>query len=168
MSTHAAKATEYNPLILGWGNICLNVADINASLDFYNKLGCTMVGGNPAEGWVVVNNAITGIGLFQGHITEPMINFRGYDIQKLATEMKRRGFTLESEATFNAADWPPEWSQDAQGNSLPDEGSPSFTIKDPAGVAVFFDTVPGERARYQQGQTFGDEKITGELLEGQQ
>lgn len=168
MSPSPKPATEFSPLELGWGQVCLSVKDIKASLDFYGTLGFTMVGGKAEEGWAILNNATSEIGLFKGHITGPMLNFRGIDIQQLAAAMKLRGFSLEGEATFKAKDWPPEWAQDAQGKPLPPEGSGSFTIKDPDGVALFFDTVPVERALYKKGQRFCETKITGELMEGQQ
>jgi catechol 2,3-dioxygenase-like lactoylglutathione lyase family enzyme len=142
------------------------VKDISATWEFYRTLGFSLAGGSLDQGWGVLHNGGTEIGLFQGMMPENIINFRGSHIQQLAAELKQRGFTLESEAQFEAGKYPPEWSQDSQGNELPADGSGSFSVFDPGGICLFFDTVPVERAAFQSGAKFSFEALPNEMSEG--
>ena len=65
---------------LGNFSISLAVKDIHASLAFYEKLGFRQVGGDIAQNWVVLKNATTKIGLFQGMFEKNMLTFNpGWD-----------------------------------------------------------------------------------------
>lgn len=150
---------NYQPLQLGWGQFCINVADIAASWEFYRRLGFALAGGKLEDHWAVLQNGTTELGLFQGTMQENIINFRGPHIQNLAAELRARGFELDSEMGYDADKYPAEWSHDAAGNQLPSEGSGSFNVFDPTGMCLFFDTVPVERAAFEAGRRFSFEAL---------
>ena len=95
---------------LGNFSISLAVNDIHASLAFYEKLGFRPVGGDIAQNWVVLQNATTKIGLFQGMFEKNMLTFNpGWDHQRqtpsdfddvrdLQKSLKSQGVTLLVEA----------------------------------------------------------------------
>ncbi len=51
---------------LGTFSVSLEVKDINASKEFYEKLGFTIFGGDIAQNWLIMKNENCTIGLFQG------------------------------------------------------------------------------------------------------
>ncbi|MGY0564805.1 MAG: VOC family protein, partial [Paraglaciecola chathamensis] len=51
---------------LGAFSLSLAVKDIQASKDFYQKFGFTVVGGDQQQGWLIMRNSSQTIGLFQG------------------------------------------------------------------------------------------------------
>jgi catechol 2,3-dioxygenase-like lactoylglutathione lyase family enzyme len=95
---------------LGNFSISLAVKDIHASLAFYEKLGFRQVGGDIAQNWVVLQNATTKIGLFQGMFEKNMLTFNpGWDqerqtlpdfddVRDLQKSLKSQGVTLLAEA----------------------------------------------------------------------
>ena len=95
---------------LGNFSISLAVKDIQASRDFYAKLGFAVFGGDQAQGWLILRNGDTIVGLFQGMFERNMLTFNpGWDAnaQKLAAftdvrELQRRlkaaGVALAQEA----------------------------------------------------------------------
>jgi lactoylglutathione lyase len=65
---------------LGAFSISLAVADLAESTDFYNKLGFSTKGGDPAQNWIVLSNGDAVIGLFQGMFERNIITFNpGWD-----------------------------------------------------------------------------------------
>ena len=66
---------------LGNFSVGLAVKDIAASRAFYEKLGFTQIAGNQAQNWLILQNATSTIGLFQGHqFTRNMLTFNpGWD-----------------------------------------------------------------------------------------
>src|SRR5215218_7563441 len=62
-TTHEAGANAMN---LGNFSVSLAVKDIAASRAFYEKLGFEMVSGDQSKNWIVLQNDVTKIGLFQG------------------------------------------------------------------------------------------------------
>jgi catechol 2,3-dioxygenase-like lactoylglutathione lyase family enzyme len=123
-SIHPSESPE-----LGWLVPCLAVKDLQASLDFYAKLGLVLYGGNVSENWAMLRNRAIEIHLFKGHIEKDMLNFRGGDPVAIREFMAARGLTVKT--SF---------------------GDASFIYWDPDGREVFFDTGPEEIAEYQSGQ----------------
>ncbi|MDP1663017.1 MAG: VOC family protein [Phycisphaerales bacterium] len=90
---------------LGNFSVSLTVKDIAASRAFYEKLGFKMVSGDQSKNWVVLQNADTKIGLFQGMFPKNTLTFNpGWDSSKntltdfedvrdLQKAMKARGLT---------------------------------------------------------------------------
>ena len=118
---------------LGAFSISLSVKDIEASCDFYQKLGFEPVGGNAADNWLILRNGNHVIGLFQGMFEKNILTFNpGWDQQCNETDsftdvreiqgMRReKGVTLASEAD--------EASQ----------GPASLTLVDPDGNPILID-----------------------------
>jgi catechol 2,3-dioxygenase-like lactoylglutathione lyase family enzyme len=65
---------------LGAFSISLAVKDVEVSRSFYEKLGFTMMGGDAAQGWLILKSGDTLIGLFQGMFERNMLTFNpGWD-----------------------------------------------------------------------------------------
>ena len=153
-------------LHLGWHSYCLGVESVPAMLDYYVRLGFSVVGGQPEHGWVGLNNEATDLSMVQG-LPAHCLNFRGADVAALAAEHRRRGFEPVGYAEYDPGVYPAEWHTDEEGRALPLDGSASYTLADPDGNTVMFDTVPLERARQLAGQRFCMPVATGELLPDQ-
>ena len=118
---------------LGAFSISLNVSDINASKDFYEKLGFETLGGDIEQNWLIVKNGSTVIGLFQGMFEKNILTFNpGWDqnaqnlehfndVRELQKKLKAGGVKFLSEA-------------DEAG-----EGPASFTVEDPDGNPILLD-----------------------------
>ena len=95
---------------LGAFSVSLSVKDIEASRDFYGKLGFAEIGGNADDNWLILRNGDHVIGLFQGMFEQNMLTFNpGWDQQGKETEtftdvrelqktLKNNGISLASEA----------------------------------------------------------------------
>jgi catechol 2,3-dioxygenase-like lactoylglutathione lyase family enzyme len=98
------------PTTLGAFSVSLAVKNLQASRDFYEKLDFEMVGGNPAQNWLILRNGTVTIGLFQGMFPSNLLTFNpGWDGNAQAVEpftdvrehqrrLKSRGLTLTTEA----------------------------------------------------------------------
>jgi len=94
---------------LGAFSVSLSVKDIEASKEFYTKLGFEPIGGNIAENWLILRNGEHVIGLFQGMFEQNMFTFNpGWDqqgnetatftdVRQLQRELKKNGVPLASE-----------------------------------------------------------------------
>jgi lactoylglutathione lyase len=95
---------------LGNFSVSLAVKDIQASRDFYEKLGFSVWGGDQKQGWLILKNGSTIIGLFQGMFEKNLLTFNpGWnsdaqqlpeftDIRELQRNLKAQGITPLSEA----------------------------------------------------------------------
>jgi catechol 2,3-dioxygenase-like lactoylglutathione lyase family enzyme len=118
---------------LGAFSISLAVKDIAASQAFYEKLGFTALGGNAAQGWLILQNHGHTIGLFQGMFEKNTLTFNpgwGQDAKPLATftdvralqrELKAKGVELATEADESTT------------------GPASFVVLDPDGNPILVD-----------------------------
>ncbi|GAA1470282.1 VOC family protein [Microbacterium thalassium] len=67
---------------LGAFSISLAVRDLEASREFYEKLGFVAIGGDPAQNWLILRAGDTTIGLFQGMFEGNILTFNpGWDAQ---------------------------------------------------------------------------------------
>jgi predicted lactoylglutathione lyase len=65
---------------LGAFSVSLAVKDIEASKSFYEKLGFSAMGGDQSQGWLILKNGSTVIGLFQGMFEKNILTFNpGWD-----------------------------------------------------------------------------------------
>jgi len=99
---------------LGAFSISLTVKDLQASREFYEKLGFQVRGGNADENWLVLRNGNCIIGLFHGMFDKNMLTFNpGWDVDKntldrfsdvreLQRQLKAQGVTLSPEADESA------------------------------------------------------------------
>ena len=118
---------------LGAFSVSLSVSDIEASRDFYSKLGFEHVGGNVEENWLILRNGDHVIGLFQGMFENNVLTFNpGWDqqgretdaftdIRTIQAELKGQGLALDSEADEST------------------EGPASLMLTDPDGNAILID-----------------------------
>jgi lactoylglutathione lyase len=118
---------------LGAFSISLAVKNLEASRQFYEKLGFKAFCGEPAQNWVILKNGDHVIGLFQGMFDKNMLTFNpGWDqnAQKLATftdvrelqrQLKAQGIKLMTEAEESTT------------------GPASFIVVDPDGNPILVD-----------------------------
>ncbi len=118
---------------LGAFSLSLNVKDIEASKQFYAKLGFAPFGGDQEQGWLMLRNGDTVIGLFGGFIQANTLTFNpGWDqnareldefddVRSLQKQLKAQGVTFVSEADETTT------------------GPASFVIMDPDGNPILVD-----------------------------
>ena len=118
---------------LGAFSISLAVKDLGASETFYQNLGFQAFGGDPAQGWLIMKNGGTVIGLFQGMFEGNILTFNpGWDqdakpldsftdVRDLQRALRERGVTIIDEADESTS------------------GPASFIIIDPDGNPILID-----------------------------
>jgi catechol 2,3-dioxygenase-like lactoylglutathione lyase family enzyme len=118
---------------LGNFSVSLAVRDLEASRNFYQKLGFQAWGGDAAQGWLILQNGPATIGLFQGMFEKNTLTFNpGWDssanplpsftdIRELQRQLKAAGveFTLEADESGS--------------------GPASFMVIDPDGNPILID-----------------------------
>jgi catechol 2,3-dioxygenase-like lactoylglutathione lyase family enzyme len=118
---------------LGAFSISLPVKDLAKSKVFYEALGFTAMGDYSDQGWMILNNGDTIIGLFQGMFDKPMLTFNpGWDqdaknienfkdVREIQADLKAKGLQLESEVDESSS------------------GPGSFVVIDPDGNPILVD-----------------------------
>jgi len=118
---------------LGAFSISLTVQDLSASRAFYEKLGFEVIGGEADQGWLMIRNGTTTIGLFHGMFDKNMLTFNpGWnaaaeplaafdDVRVIQQHLKQNGVELASEADESS------------------EGPASFLVIDPDGNPILID-----------------------------
>ena len=118
---------------LGAFSVSLAVKDLAASRSFYEKLGFAGFAGDASQGWLILKNGSTVIGLFQGMFDKNLLTFNpGWD--QSANPLP--SFTDVREV---------QTSLDAQGveittRAAPDSSGPAHIIlSDPDGNVIMLD-----------------------------
>jgi len=118
---------------LGAFSISLAVKDLEASKEFYEKLGFGIFGGDAEQNWLIMKNADHVIGLFQGMFEKNSLTFNpGWDgnageldsftdIRELQRQLKAQGVEFISEADDGTS------------------GPASFILADPDGNPILVD-----------------------------
>ncbi len=118
---------------LGAFSVSLAVKDLPASQVFYEKLGFTLFGGDPANGWAIMKAGTTVIGLFHGMFDANILTFNpgwdsdaqpvaGFtDVREIQSWLRAGGVAL-----LTAAD---------EGTT----GPASITLEDPDGNVILID-----------------------------
>ncbi|MEO8193796.1 MAG: VOC family protein [Gemmatimonadales bacterium] len=118
---------------LGNFSISLAVKDIQASRQFYEKLGFTSFGGDASQNWLILKNGDHNIGLFQGMFDKNILTFNpGWDsnaqtlptftdVRELQRQLKAQGVQFATEADETTT------------------GPGSFIVVDPDGNPVLVD-----------------------------
>ena len=95
---------------LGNFSVSLAVKDIAKSRAFYEKLGFRVFGGDQAKNWLILQNEMATIGLFQGMFDKNIMTFNpGWDrsgnslpdfddVRDIQKSLKNRGLALMTEA----------------------------------------------------------------------
>src|SRR4029453_2410730 len=98
------------PMRLGNFSVSLAVKDIAKSREFYEKLGFRKIMGDEAAKWLILQNATSTIGLFQGMFAKNPMTFNpGWDrsanplpdfddVREIQKRLKAQGLTLAIEA----------------------------------------------------------------------
>ena len=107
---------------IGNASLCLNVKDIQKACTFYLELGFELVEDHLVQGWAILKHRAFYLGLFQGHIKENLLNFRGGHIGELLKEFEVKRVAIEELEAVNP------------------DGSGSFFIRDLDGNLIYFDT----------------------------
>lgn len=117
---------------LGAFSISLAVKDLQASMDFYGKLGFAVFAGDQKH-YVILKNGDTVIGLFQGMFEQNILTFNpgwdqsaqpveGFtDVRTLQRQLKDQGVSIQTEADESST------------------GPASFVLLDPDGNPVLVD-----------------------------
>lgn len=123
---------------LGAFSISLAVNDLGASRAFYEKLGFLTMGDYSGQGWMILKNGDTVIGLFQGMFEQNLLTFNpGWnqsaealdsfdDVRALHAEFKAAGLETMQETGLDA------------------DGPASFVVMDPDGNPVLIDQHVGK------------------------
>lgn len=118
---------------LGNFSVSLAVKDIEASKQFYEKLGFTVFGGNQSQNWLIMKNGYAIVGLFQGMFDKNILTFNpGWDsdaqklseftdIRDVQRQLKHKGIAMITEADETTT------------------GPASFMITDPDGNMILVD-----------------------------
>lgn len=118
---------------LGAFSLSLAVKDLAASRAFYEALGFAAMGGDAAQGYLILQNRGAVIGLFEGMFPRNMLTFNpGWDQQAQPVD----GFTdvRELQARLQAAGLEITQAADPDGT-----GPASFVVVDPDGNPVLVD-----------------------------
>ncbi len=118
---------------LGAFSVSLNVANLAKSKAFYQALGFSEFAGDAADGWLIMRNGSTAIGLFQGMFESNMMTFNpGWDAQCATLDSFDDVRTIQRELL-------------ARGIELADtvdettEGPGSIMVMDPDGNPILLD-----------------------------
>lgn len=118
---------------LGAFSISLSVKDLEASKQFYEKLGFHDYGGSQAENWLILKNGDTVIGLFQGMFDKNMLTFNpGWDQD--ANPVQPFTDVREIQRALKASGVPILEEADETGT-----GPASFIVIDPDGNPILID-----------------------------
>ena len=82
---------------LGWLDVCLRIENVARSRQFYEGMGFTRVEGDDAEGWAVVVQGESRIGLFEPQFMGDQqfsLNFRGGDVLANSAELEAKGYSF--------------------------------------------------------------------------
>jgi lactoylglutathione lyase len=118
---------------LGCFSISLAVKNLQASLEFYQKLGFTVFAGEASQRWLILKNGDHVIGLFEGLFDRNILTFNpgwdsnarkleGFtDVRELQRQLRARGVAFQSEADEAST------------------GPASFVVVDPDGNPILVD-----------------------------
>ena len=92
---------------LGCFSVSLTVKDLQASKEFYEKIGFSVFHGEESQGWLIMKNGQTNLGLFQGMFDKNILTFNpgwdqnagpvdGFnDVRELLKDFESKGLKVE-------------------------------------------------------------------------
>jgi catechol 2,3-dioxygenase-like lactoylglutathione lyase family enzyme len=122
-------------LELGAFSISLNVANLEASREFYEALGFVVTGGDPEHNYLILKNGEATIGLFHGMFEGNILTFNPglsnrmerleeyLDVRRIQQRLEEAGVELESGIDPEAGE----------------RGPAHVTLTDPDGNAILID-----------------------------
>jgi len=108
---------------LGQFSVSLAVKNIKVSRSFYENLGFKAIDGKPDEGWIIMRNGETVIGLFQGMFDKNILTFNPRDVRSIQSRLEDAGIELAEKA--------------AEG-----DGPTHISLMDPDGNPILLDQHP--------------------------
>lgn len=118
---------------LGAFSLSLAVRDLDASRRFYEAFGFTQFHGDAAQGWLIMRNGSTVIGLFKGMLERNTLTFNpGWDGNAQPVD----AFTDVRELQRRLKDAGIEIATQVDGSSA---GPGFFIVNDPDGNPIFVD-----------------------------
>lgn len=118
---------------LGTFSLSLTVSDLASSFEFYQKLGFEQVMGEADQGWMILRNGTTTIGLFHGMFESNIMTFNpGWDAQ--AQNLDEFTDVRDLQKAARAAGLEPMGELEDDG-----EGPGSFMLADPDGNVILLD-----------------------------
>lgn len=125
--------TNHDALPLGNFSVSLAVKDLATSRAFYEKLGFSVITGEAAENWLILQNGAATIGLFQGMFERNTLTFNpGWDSS--GNTLPQFTDVRELQRRLKAAGIVPSAEADESG-----QGPASFMVVDPDGNPILFD-----------------------------
>lgn len=118
---------------LGAFSVSLAVKDLALSRAFYEKLGFTAFGGEQSQGWLILKNGDTVLGLFQGMFEQNILTFNpGWDqnannlaeftdVRQIQQHLLAQGIALKQQADEHSC------------------GPAYLTLEDPDGNQIMLD-----------------------------
>ena len=118
---------------LGAFSVSLSVKDLEASRRFYELLGFEPMGGDPAQGWLILKNGDHIIGLFQGMFERNSLTFNpGWDQDASAVGSFTDVRELQRRLKSGGVEFVAEVDETGSGPG-------SFVIVDPDGNPIIVD-----------------------------
>ena len=125
--------TNHDALPLGNFSVSLPVKDLATSRAFYEKLGFSVITGEAAENWLILQNGAATIGLFQGMFERNTLTFNpGWDSS--GNTLPQFTDVRDLQRRLKAAGIVPSAEADESG-----QGPASFMVVDPDGNPILFD-----------------------------
>ncbi|WP_333607722.1 VOC family protein [Arsukibacterium sp.] len=115
---------------LGAFSVSLAVKDIARSKAFYEKLGFNIMAGDQSQGWLILKNGTTVIGLFQGMFDKNILTFNpGWDsaaseldsftdVRDIQQQLLAQGITLTKAADVSSSGPAHIVLEDPDGNQI--------------------------------------------------
>jgi predicted lactoylglutathione lyase len=120
-------------LKLGAFSVSLAVKDLQLSKKFYETLGFSVMGGDPAQNWLILKNESCVIGLFQGMFASNILTFNpGWDQNAATLDNYDDVRSIQKHLTESGVQTEPE-------NISTENGPAHFMITDPDGNTILFD-----------------------------
>ncbi len=131
---------------LGFFSVCLRSPRLAETVNYYKALGFTPVG-EDAPGLRVSLQFRSQSLTFMSFLQDNLINFRGAHIHRLKMSMVQLGIPITEFPEFKSEE---RLMLDDDGNPLPDNECGSFSICDPDGHELFFNTHREEREPFEK------------------
>lgn len=132
-------------IALGFYSVCLKASDLARTVRFYRDLGFEPTGEDAPGLRVSLKNGADTL-TFMSFLQVNIINFRGAHIYRLMSLLDEAG--LEPVGFNEHPDEQPLMLDD-EGNPLPENECGHFTVVDPDGHELFFNTHPPEREPFE-------------------
>lgn len=151
---------------LGFYSICLKTDDLEQTVAFYRGLGFEPTGEDAPGLRVSLANG-DDVLTFMTFLDADLINFRGADIHHLMGQMQSLGVFVTG---YNRMPDQQPLMLDEKGEPLPDNECGHFTVHDPDGHELFFNTHPHERPLFEAalagevGERDREDGSTGRLV----